>query len=338
MNEPADQGMPSALQTPWLAPQIEQLRRARAADRFPTGLLIHDERGAGGEALARFAAQLALCREADAPCGRCRDCRQWMAHQHPDFLWVGPIEDSKYIRVEQVRELAQELSLTSHNGGATVAVLIPADTMNPNAANALLKTLEEPRGGVTLILVCSVPSRLPATIVSRCQRLRVAAPTRAASVAWLEQQRGPGPWAAVLDVFGNAPFEALGVNPQELARLKSETDRALSDAAAGRMDVSATADRWGGKGAPFELRLACVETWITARIDEAAGRKRQTSELGDSAHLSESSSDMNIALMLRVLEGAYELRRLRLTSINRPLALEQLLWQLPRAFRGSRAA
>jgi DNA polymerase-3 subunit delta' len=210
--------------------------------------------------------------------------------------------------------------------------------MNANAANALLKTLEEPRPGVTLILLCSTPSRLPATILSRCQRLRVVPPAAAASIAWLERLRGQGPWQAVLDVLGNAPFEALKVEPSDLARLKVEMDRALSDAAAGRLEIAATAERWAAKGGAFELRLACLETWITARIDEAAAATRQSSEMRSSAHLSESSSDMNIALLLRVLDGAYELRRLRLTSINRALALEQLLWQLPRAFRGSRAA
>jgi DNA polymerase-3 subunit delta' len=326
---------PTAQDTPWLAPQIEVLRRAKQASRFPTGLMIHDERGAGGEALARFAAQLALCREADAPCGRCRDCRMYLATQHPDFIEVVPIEDSKYIRVEQVRELAEQLALTSHGGGATVALLNPADSMNPNAANALLKTLEEPRAGVTLMLVCSAPSRLPATIVSRCQRLRVVAPSRAESIGWLERHRGAGPWPAVLEVLGNAPFEALSANPSEVARLKAETDRALQDAATGRLEIAATAERWAAKGAPFELRLACLETWITARIDQVAATTRQSSELRNSAHLSESASDMNMSLLLRVLDGAYELRRLRLTSINRSLALEQLLWQLPRAFRGS---
>src|SRR4029077_10785575 len=218
-------------------PLVEQLRRARNSNRFPTGLLIHDERGAGGEALARFAAQLALCRAPDAPCGRCRDCRQWLVKQHPDYVEVKPLEESKYIRVEQVRDLAQELSLTSHGGGATVALLNPADSMNANAANALLKTLEEPRAGVTLILLCSVPSRLPATIVSRCQRLKVLAPGRAESIAWLERHRGAGPWGSVLEVLGNAPFEALSVNPAELSRLKSETDRALSDALVGRLEI-----------------------------------------------------------------------------------------------------
>jgi DNA polymerase-3 subunit delta' len=321
---------PSALNVPWLAPQIEQLRRARAAHRYPSGLLIHDERGAGGDALGRFAAQLALCREPDAPCGRCRDCRMFDVSQHPDFIEVRPIEDSKLIRVEQIRELSEQLVLTAHAGGATVALISPADSMNPNAANALLKSLEEPRAAVTLILVTVTPSRLPATILSRCLRLRIATPARAASVAWLERQRGAGPWATVLEVLGDAPFEALQADPAELARLKAETDRSLSDALAGRMDIPGTAERWG-RGESLAIRLACLETWITARIDEAVGAARQSSELRSSAHLPESGSDMNIAGLLRLLDGVYELRRLRLTSINRSLALEQLLWQLPRA-------
>jgi DNA polymerase III subunit delta' len=328
------QAWPSAVQTPWLAPQIELLRRAKRASRFATGLMIHDERGAGGDALARFAAQLALCREADAPCGHCRDCRMFLVNQHPDFYEVGPIEDSKYIRIEQVRELVEQLTLTAHAGGATVALLNPADVLYPNASNALLKTLEEPRPAVSLILVCSVPSRLPATILSRCQRLRVLPPDRATGVTWLEKHRGEGPWAAVLDVLGNAPFEALRVNPSEVARIKTETERALNEAAAGQLQIGATAERWGAKGAPFELRLACLETWITARINESARAAPQSAELRSSAHLSEIASDMNMSLLLRVLDGASELRRMRLTSINRSLALEQLLWQLPRAFRG----
>ncbi len=92
---------------------------------------------------------------------------------------MGPLEDSRQIRVEQIRELSEQLALTAHGGGATVALIAPADAMNANAANALLKTLEEPRAGVTLLLVASVPSRLPATILSRCQSLRHAAAHRA---------------------------------------------------------------------------------------------------------------------------------------------------------------
>jgi DNA polymerase III subunit delta' len=262
----------------------------------------------------------------------------FLASQHPDFIELHPIEESKYIRIEQVRELSEQLVLTSHAGGATVGLIWPADSMNSNAANALLKSLEEPRSGVTLILVSATPSRMPATILSRCLRLRIATPARAASVAWLERHRGPGSWSTVLDVLGDAPFEALQADPAELGRLKAETDRSLSDALAGRMDIPATAERWA-RGESLGLRLACLETWITARIDGAVGTTRQVSELRSSAHLPESASDMNIAVLLRLLDGIYELRRLRLTSINRSLALEQLLWQLPRAWRrdGARA-
>jgi DNA polymerase-3 subunit delta' len=327
----------STTEVPWLTPQIEQLRRARVASRFASALLIHDQRGAGGMWLARYAAQLALCRAELPPCGRCRDCRLFLASQHPDFIKVGPIEESKLIRIEQIRELAEQLTLTAHGGGATVVVIAPADALNANAANALLKTLEEPRAGVTLILVASVPSRLPATILSRCQRLRIVAPSRAVSLGWLERNKGPGPWSAVLDVLGEAPFEAIQLDPVDVARLAAETFNALTELASGRMRVPGLAERWA-RGESFELRLACIETWLTACIDRAAADPSQSRELRTSARLPESSWDMNIAALLRLLDGAYELRRLRLSSINRSVALEQLLWQLPRTMRAAAAS
>jgi DNA polymerase-3 subunit delta' len=319
-------------EVPWLAPQVERLRQAREAGRFPPALLIHDPRGVGGEWLCACLAQMLLCRAAAAPCGECRDCRLFLAGQHPDYYPLTPLEDSRLIRVDQVRELAAALALTAHAGGATVATIVPADAMNQNAANALLKTLEEPRPGATLILLASVPSQLPATVLSRCQRLSLLAPARAEAVRWLEQQRGAGPWGVVLEVLGNAPFEALKLDPSEVARLVGEVREALEALRAGQLDVAATAERWA-RGELYELRLACIENWLTGRIDGAAGARRESPELRSGTHLPESSSDMNIARLLRVLDGVSELRRLRLTSINRALALEQLLWTLPGALR-----
>jgi DNA polymerase-3 subunit delta' len=326
--------VPAAPEVPWLAPQIERLRHARRAGRFPSALLIHDPRGVGGEWLTAYAAQMLLCRAATAPCGECRDCRLFLAGQHPDYHALTPIEDSKLIRVDQVRELAAELALTAHAGGATVATIAPADAMNQSAANALLKTLEEPRPGASLILLAAVPSRLPATVLSRCQRLALKAPARAEAIRWLEQQRGAGPWGVVLDVLGDAPFEALKLDASEVARLAAEVREALEALRAGRLDVPATAERWA-RGELYELRLACIENWLTGRIDGAAGARRESPEMRSGTHLPESSSDMNIARLLRVLDGVYELRRLRLTSINRALALEQLLWTVPGAPRAS---
>ncbi len=337
VNDSSDGSEAQAAEFPWLAPQVARLRAARSAGRFPPALLIHDQRGTGGLWLAHFAAQLVLCRESQPPCGRCRDCRMFRAAQHPDFLAIGPIEDSKLIRVEQVRELAEQLSLTAHGGGATVALIAPADAMNANAANALLKTLEEPRPGVTMLLLTSLPSRLPATVLSRCQRLRVSAPSREESIAWLERRKGPGPWPLVLDVIGDAPAEAVALDAAEVARVAKDTFSTLTGIATGREPVSGLAERWG-RADSFDLRLACIETWLTACIDRTALARAQSSELRTATHLPESSWDMNIATLLRLLEAAYELRSLRLSSINRSVALEHLLWQLPRTVRTAAAS
>jgi DNA polymerase III subunit delta' len=327
-----------ALQTaledaPWLRGPLAQLRRARAAARFPAALLIQDQRGAGGAALAGFAVRLALCRSPQPPCGQCRDCRLLAAGQHPDYLSVAPLEDSRQIRVEQIRELSEQLALSAHGGGATVALIAPADAMNANAANALLKTLEEPRSGVSLLLLTALPSRLAPTILSRCQRLPVPAPSRAASLAWLRKQAGSGPWEAVLEVIGNAPFDALSLDVRAVANLGAETQAALADLAAGRLDVARTAEAWG-RAESLELRLICLENWLTSRIDSAVRRAGQPRELRSGAHLSEAASDLNMARLLRVLDALHELRRLRLTAINRPLALELLLRQLAVGLRG----
>ncbi|MEP7245395.1 MAG: DNA polymerase III subunit delta', partial [Gammaproteobacteria bacterium] len=222
---------------PWLTPAIASLRAAYVANRLPHGLLIHDSTGAGGDWLAGWAAALAMCTNPDeAPCGRCQGCTRVAANQHPDLIRMHPIEDSKQLRIEQVRELAEELSLTSHQGGYKVAILSPADMLNRFAANALLKTLEEPPPRTLLILVASQPSRLPATILSRCQRLRVRPPTRAEGIEWLQQTRGAGDWNGVLEMLGEAPFLAVDADPKAIPALGGETRHTLEEIEAGAAD------------------------------------------------------------------------------------------------------
>lgn len=313
----------------WLAEPMAALRRARDAGRFPPALLIHAAPGMGGELLAQYAAQLALCRSDDPPCDRCRDCQRVQAGQHPDQHQIGLIEDSKQLRVEQIRELSAELALSSHGGGAAVAVLQPAD-MTESAANALLKTLEEPRPGVSIVLVSATPSALPATIISRCMRLRVAPPAPAAAAQWLRQQRGAGDWEGVLAVMGGAPLRALQADPAIVTRLRRECAEALSEAAAGRLDIAGTAAHWA-RGEDVELRLACVENWVTACIDALAGARTHRDEKRATAHLPAGPPAMNIAALIRFHDSVRELARLVAKPINKGIAIEQLLWQLARA-------
>jgi DNA polymerase-3 subunit delta' len=310
----------------WLSPAIASLTAARTTGRLPHALLIHDTPGGGGDWLAEWAASLALCLSpADAPCGKCVGCTRVASNQHPDLVRIYPTEDSKQLRIEQVRELAQELSLTSHQGGYKVGILSPADSMNRFAANALLKTLEEPPPRTLLILVATQPSRLPATILSRCQRLKVRAPSRAESLEWLQASRGAGDWTGVLDVLGEAPFLAAEADPKAIPALGTETRRTLEEIEAGTADPVATAERW--HRSDTALRLRCFENWLTDRIRSQFGGV-PSGEIKQSAHLPRGLSIMNIRGLFELADGVRDLRSALDVPINRSLALELLFRRL----------
>jgi DNA polymerase-3 subunit delta' len=296
---------------PWLSKEMAALRAAYEADRMPHALLIHEAPGSGGDWLASWIARLVLETERDG---------------HPDWISVRPTDDSRQIRIEQVRELAQELALTSHQGGYKVGVISPADVLNRFAANALLKTLEEPPRRTVLILVATQPSRLPATILSRCQRIRVAAPRRAEAVSWLESTRGKGNWNAVLDILGEAPTLAAESDSTAVVQIGDDVRRSLEETASGRSDPVATAERWSRTELP--LRLRCFENWLTERIRRQVGTKGFLTEVGAGTHLSGAETVLNIRELFELLDGVRELKSALETPINRGLALEHLLRRL----------
>jgi DNA polymerase III subunit delta' len=308
----------------WLNQATATLAAAYAADRMPHALLIQEAPGAGGDWLAQWAAQLVLCTQpAKAPCGVCPGCRRVLAGQHPDILNLRLIEESQQIRIEQVRELSDELALTSHQGSYKVGIVSPADALNRFAANALLKTLEEPPPRTLLILVVTQPSRLPATILSRCQRIRVRAPARAEALEWLQATRGPAPWDAVLDVLGEAPMLAAEVDVQAVVQIGREMAASLNDAASGALDPVATADRWARS--EVSLRLKCFENWLTERIRERVPGGTFLTEVRAGTHLPARGTDLNIRRLFEVLDGVRELKGSLDAPLNRGLALESLL-------------
>jgi DNA polymerase-3 subunit delta' len=318
----------SAPDTPaWIAAETAALSGARAQGRLPHALLIHEAPGAGGEWLAAWIAQLVLCQSPGAaPCGTCAGCRRVRSRQHPDLAWMRPLEDSRQIRIEQVRELAADLALTSHGGGYKVGIISPADALNRFAANALLKTLEEPPARTLLILVATQPSRLPATILSRCQRLRVRAPGRAQALAWLTATRGAGDWDAALDVLGEAPLLAAESDPRQLAELGAEARRTLDALAGGGADPVATAERWARAELP--LRLLCFENWLTERIRRGEREGAFLTEMRPAPYLSEGGAFLNIRELFGLVDEVRDLRATLDIPLNRSLALEALFRRL----------
>jgi DNA polymerase-3 subunit delta' len=220
---------------PWNEPLLQAFRSR--LERLPHALLVHGAPGVGKLALAERMAQLLLCEHADAarrPCGQCEGCRWFLGGNHPDFRRLEPEaiarqpvemeegeegatdtsparrtkQPSLQIKIEQVRELADFLNLRSHRGRLRVALIHPAEDMNENAANALLKGLEEPPAGAIFILVSHRPARLPPTIRSRCVALAVPLPPKEVALKWLAAQnvKDAERWLAYA---GGAPLRAL---------------------------------------------------------------------------------------------------------------------------------
>lgn len=195
---------------PWLSAQRAALNEALAAGRLGHAPMITGSHGVGKRALAEWLAARLLCRNVQAgePCGECESCRLLPSGTHPDFFRLSPEPEKKEIRVDQVRAFIESLTLTASLDGARIGLIDPAERMNRNAANALLKTLEEPASGVWLVLVSDEPDRLPVTIRSRCQLRPVPVPSREQSEPWLAARhpdREPATLALALALADGAP-------------------------------------------------------------------------------------------------------------------------------------
>ncbi|MEJ0084068.1 MAG: DNA polymerase III subunit delta' [Pseudomonadota bacterium] len=306
----------------WFEDARREVRAALAGDRLAHGLLIHEDPGAGGLELARWIAQTVNCREkARAPCGECQQCRWIAADQHPDVTRLSPEGDSTQILIQAVRDLAADLSLTAHGQGYKVAIISPAEAMNHFAANALLKTLEEPPARTLVLLVTSQPSRLLPTLRSRCSRLRLVGPSREAAASYLEAARGAGPWAEALAATGAGPFALLDADPAAIAQLHRDTMATLRDIGSGNLQPPAVAERWA-KG-ELGIRLSCLESWVTERILESA-------PIRDVTHLSGQGFPPNICRLFELSDAVRDMRKLSHTSINKTMAVEALLWRWAR--------
>ena len=156
--------------------------------------LFEGPRGVGKRTVADLYAMAANCDgPGTRPCGRCHPCKSIASGSHPDVLTLEPTPDkaTANIPVKVVREVIRKSGYHRYAGRRRIVVIDPAEAMQPAAANALLKTLEEPPEGTGFILIASHASALLPTIVSRCQRMRFGPVSQEALVPWLKD-RGHG--------------------------------------------------------------------------------------------------------------------------------------------------
>jgi len=209
---------------PWQQAQWQSLLAERKQNRLPHALLLTGQRGLGKVDFAHVLAKAILCeKDSDFACDQCRSCRLFDVGSHPDFLNLSIEEKSKAIKVDQIRKLIAKLNQTSQRNGYQVVIIDPAEAMNRAAANAFLKTLEEPAGKVLLLLVCHQTGSLPATVLSRCQRVTFSGGNSATLLKWLKSTLSADVDAPLLlKMANNGPLAAVQLMEANYLKLRDD--------------------------------------------------------------------------------------------------------------------
>jgi DNA polymerase-3 subunit delta' len=271
---------------------------AHDLDRLPHAQLFAGKAGLGKAAVAEWLANMLLCTtpRSGKPCGQCQNCTLFSAGTHPDLHVVQPeavykaedglfaryalryppenkgkdSKDSTVIRVDQIRALIEACQTRPQIATRKILILSPADRMNANAANSLLKLLEEPPPDSFLVLVASQPAHLPATIRSRCARIEFHAPDHVTARRWIETQALSGIDAGLLlQVAGGAPLAALAMAESGFFAKRAELHADLETILSGQSDPLTCAARWKSSGG--EQCLSWFQGWLADLASIALG-------------------------------------------------------------------
>ncbi|MDH2917460.1 MAG: DNA polymerase III subunit delta' [Gallionella sp.] len=321
---------------PWQYESWQSLQGLRS--RLPHALLIRGAQGIGKLDLALCFAQSLLCASPKSDgmaCQECNSCHWFEQSSHPDFRLIQPDamtaaddaeeksggkKPSREISVDQIRDLSSFATLSAHCGGYRVVVVYPAETMNNNAANSLLKTLEEPTDKLLFLLITHKPQQLLPTILSRCLGFTVNTPTREVGAAWLAQHSIKDPEHALAQT-GFAPLQAL--NWAESGEGAEERKLLLSAIRQpSKMDALTLAESLL-KSPPVHV-IHCLQQWChdLASANLAGSVRYFPEQIDVVTKLADGVSP--IALM-RFQKELLEARRAAFHPLNPKLFLESLL-------------
>lgn len=321
----------------WQADAWKSIQSSKG--RLHHAWLLHGPSGTGKLAFARTFAQAMLCEDPTGnglPCGTCPACAWFAQGSHPDFRALEPEaltqsasgeasepkgekKGSTHIAIAQVRELADFVNLSSHRNGPRVILIHPAEAMNPPAANALLKTLEEPPPETLIILVSHQPSHLLPTIRSRCRKLEMPMPDREAALAWLEAQ-GTANAALCLAQAGGAPLTARAVGQADHQALRRNFIEVLIELKS--ITPFNIADKYSGHD--LSVLINWLQQWIYDLIGlKLAGGIRYHPDFAQA--LRGMAEKISTARLLAFQRELQEARRAQHHPLNGQLVLEGLL-------------
>ncbi len=341
-------------ESPRLSPQLyswqqkdwQHLLQYQNTKKIPHALLLTGNKGLAKFEFAILWANTLLCETLShmelldnmaMACGHCTACELFAANTHPDFMLIQPEEEGKAIKVAQIRKLVEFVSLTQSRSNRRVIVISPAESMNMNAANSLLKTLEEPPENTLIILVSSKPHSLPATIRSRCQHFPVSTADTATMQSWLAQagQYSQDEVDLALSLTENSPVNAQFYLDSAILRINDELLNDWKMLASGQAKPTAIAEKWLKQPENVPIRL--VYTWLVDMIRYHSLNQGHSRPLDDNARvlfyhkgdtsLQKLAISIPVKRLFVIYDKVIEILKLGHTSLNKQLHLESLLIQ-----------
>ena len=329
---------------PWHSEAWDSFHQHLTKGQISHAFLISAEAHSGKRLFATMLAQWLLCEtpQNNQACGDCGACLLSAAASNPDFIIVEPEEKSKIIKIDQIRELKQFIETSSHAFGKRIILLDSAENLNINAANALLKGLEEPPADVIFLLLSDRPKSVLATISSRCRALKLPMPTATQALQWLAAQ-APETLSEerefALDYAQGRPLQALLTLVDTSAERKKTLGKDLLTVMSGQEIVSKMVSRYYKNDALDVLNV--LSYWLSALVKfQISGNKAfvKGRALQQAATLISEQSLKGRAFS-RALLGLYEnvcAAQNQVASVSNPnmqLLLEDLLLQLQHLFK-----
>ncbi len=317
----------------WQTQVWQHLWQAKQQQRLAHALLFLGTEGIGTREFAIAFANAILCAQPTDLgnwCKECQACHLLHAATHPDLIIIEPEKTGQRIGVDQIRDVIKSVNETTLRGGYRIIIICPSTSMNTNAANALLKSLEEPVPNTLFILISDEGLRLPATIVSRCQKIVFPKPSHDQALQWLKTQlinEKVDP-QLLLKLVNGAPLRALSFLEKDLLVLREDIYQGLHSLSRGQSDPIKLAAQWQNEDQINVIDL--LLSWLTDLL-----RYKLTE---DPTHLINSDYHNEIVKvsvgllknnLLAYIEHLQQTRGVLLSSVNlnKQLLLEDLLIQ-----------
>lgn len=311
---------------PWQDQQWGHLDGLLQQQKLPHAFLLSGSAGVGKKRFALAFAQYLMCEspKLSMACGECRQCLLNLANTHPDIKNLEPAEVGKQIKVDEIRDLVAYLSHTSQQGGYKVAILAPAEAMNVNAANALLKSLEEPAAKTLLLLLTDNLGQLLPTIRSRCQLVKFPLPSREAALSWLGALLPTREaMEQLLDDAACQPLTAQQLLLNDGLERRQQLNNDLLALLSGRASALGIAASW------LDHELADVLNWFSRKlmvlISYSLAGDQAGVTLGRDWQLLSAQADTRWLFQLLDKVNLLQRRIARGANPNQQLALEELL-------------